>query len=161
MKIYKYDGTVTECDSIEFSSSGDKLIINECEVMLVKDVVRIANSTPKPAQLKVIDMFERDFWRNNGDVDVYNDVTDEQTAAYCGQVKLTEKAKQKFERALNCDIDVVCSNITPMYNYVIVHVDCFGDDWETVWNEIDDLFNAAAGYCTEDEYDELFEEVDY
>lgn len=97
----------------------------------------------------------RDFLKNEIDIDVYDDVTEELGIAFCGPMELTDEGAEKFAEVLDYDIrfarDLSCA---------IVHVD---DDNEKVWKrklkKASELFYSLAGYCDADDYDRWFKEV--
>ena len=93
------------------------------------------------------------------DIDVYDDVCEEVAIAYCGCLKLTDEGRKHFKDVLNYTIDVndsISSNEVP---WAIVYV----DDEEGVWQEklekAKEFFYSAAGYCSCDDYDKWFKEV--
>lgn len=97
--------------------------------------------------MKVKDLIQMEF-----DVDVYDDVCEELGIAFCGALHLTKKGKRKFADVLEYEVTFVNNG---GYINAIVHVD--GDHWKTKLRHAKEFFEAAAGYCTVDEYDEWFE----
>ncbi len=47
MKIIYYDGTSETCDKIEFSLDGKKIIVDECVVRQIEDIMRIISINEK------------------------------------------------------------------------------------------------------------------
>ena len=94
----------------------------------------------------------KDFIKMEIDVDVYDNVEESLAIAFCGPAELTAEGKRKFAEALEYDIDV-----DELYGAAVVDVDC--PDWINKLNEAKAFFYAAAGYCTETNYDKWFKEV--
>ncbi len=92
--------------------------------------------------MKVKDIISRDI-----DVDVYSDYTDELATAFVGPIRLTEEGEKEFYEALNYDID-----LNEKEGCCIVHCD---NDRQL--SKASHFFNAAAGWCSEDDYDKWFE----
>jgi len=104
--------------------------------------------------ITIADMFTVDFWNQFGDVDVYNDVTDEAGPALCGPITLTEEGKKKFEAPLALKIKYMNGGFYG--SRVIVLVDELGGSWSVAWKEALELFWSAAGYCDEEDYNKWF-----
>ena len=96
------------------------------------------------------DMFTRpEIYEKTGDVDVCDDVFDDYFCAWCG-TQLTEAGLEQFKDLLYLTVEVD-------RDVAIVKID---DDpkWETLHRRLRKLFNSAAGYCSEEEYDKWFKE---
>ena len=96
----------------------------------------------------------RDFIKIEEDIDVYDDVCEELAICFCGPVTLTAEGEAHFAEFLDYDVDVDQSGV---YTTAIVHVD--GDDggsWKKRLRKAEEFFNAAAGYCSEADYDRWF-----
>lgn len=103
--------------------------------------------------MTILDMFTAEFNEKYGDVDIYNDVTDEWAPAFCG-LGLTEEGKARFADVLGVKIHLA-NNGT-----VECELDALGDEWEGSWNEIVLLFEAAAGYVDEETYNKWFVDLE-
>lgn len=106
-------------------------------------------------QMKIRDMFTASFYEKYGDVDIYNDVTDDMASAFCG-MELTAEGREHFKIVLGVPVEIVSNR----YGHdVICKIDDMGDAWEMDWREIAKLFDAAAGYCGVDDYETWFKEI--
>lgn len=119
---------------------------------LLKEVEE--NCKPEGGGMTVKDIFSKAFYERFGDVDVYNDVTDDAFCAFCGGLALTEYGEQYFADALGIEITAEGNP----YNCIMLKLDKYGDDWERYFDNANELFNCAAGYCTTDEYGMFFTE---
>jgi hypothetical protein len=87
----------------------------------------------------------RDLITDEIDIDVYDDYTEELCIAFVGPLRLTNNGESKFAEVLNYDITIKGGNC-------IVHCD---NDHQL--KKACEFFNAAAGWCSEDDYDKWFE----
>ena len=94
-----------------------------------------------------------EFLKLNSDTDVSDDYVDE-VVAVCGPVKLTQAGQEEFKALLNLSIDV-----QPKFSEAVVSLDDLPN-----CEELSDLLHKflwyAAGYCSTEEYNRLFEEVE-
>ena len=101
--------------------------------------------------------------RNNYDVDITSDYTDEMVVNYVGgDFYLTNEGKQKFEKILDLYIDFD----EPFDNAVVIIPDGTEEDMDECEKNVRFFFKAIAGYCSvtnwgkwfsttpEDEYEE-------
>lgn len=95
----------------------------------------------------------KEFIKMDVDVDVYDNITEELAIAFCGAVELTEDGKFYFEIALNLDVELDEEN-----GIAIVDVDdeFFEDLWKFKLEKAEEFFYSAAGYCTEEKYNQYF-----
>lgn len=95
-------------------------------------------------------MTVREFIKQDIEIDVYDDVTEELGICFCGPMELTDEGKQHFKEVLDFEI-VICRSGT------VVKVD---DPDEAVWQkrleQAKEFFFAAAGYCNESDYIKWF-----
>jgi hypothetical protein len=103
-------------------------------------------------------MTVKDLIQMDIDIDVYDDVCEELSIAFCGPQQLTPEGQKAFAEVMDYKIDFVNGS----YGFVaIVKID---DQDEAVWtkrlNKAKRFFYAAAGYCSCDDYDKWFEEVE-
>lgn len=89
-------------------------------------------------------MLVRDLLKMEVDIDVCDNYDERCYIAFVGPVKLTSKGKRKFASVLKLPIkfgrDIVILNCTNAKEASLLQ----------------DLFYGAAGYITQEEYDELF-----
>ena len=106
------------------------------------------------------DLFtDKNTWAKYGDMDVYNDCIDEMTAAWCGTLMTFEGAQHYDEcyksengKLLDTPIEIAAGRYC---NNIECKIDSYPDYFER-WIAIDILFNDAAGYCSESDYDKWF-----
>ena len=98
----------------------------------------------------------RELLKREIDIDVYDDVCEELGIAFCGPLKLTPYAEEKFGSVLDLGVTIVDERGYP--SYAIVSVDGMG--WTKRLATAKGLFESAAGFCSCDEYKKLFEEVE-
>lgn len=91
----------------------------------------------------------RNLLKQEIDIDVYDDATEELGIAFCGPQELTEEGEREFADVLDyeCSIGDQC---------VIIHVD--GEDWEHKLERAELLFESMAGYCSAEQFDKWFKE---
>ena len=106
--------------------------------------------------MKLRDVFTKEFYEQYGDVDVVNDVTDEMCAAYCGTL-LTEEGEEHFGDILELEVEMFHTDYWYL-NLLVDDHDEESDAWEIRLNKAFDLFNAAAGYCSDSNYDKWFKD---
>ena len=89
----------------------------------------------------------KDLISQNIDVDVYDDYTDELGIAFVGPIKLTPAGEKEFAEVLNYNINLDkesgCCSV------------CCNNDHQ--FGKACKFFNAAAGWCSEEDYDKWFE----
>ena len=87
------------------------------------------------------------------DIDVYDDVCEELSIAFCGPQKLTAEGEKKFAGIMDYKVSLTGGS----YPVAIVNVD---DPDEKIWTKklakAKEFFDAAAGYCTCSDYDRWF-----
>jgi hypothetical protein len=101
-------------------------------------------------------MTVRDLLKAEMDIDVYDDVCEELSIAFCGPMELTEDGEDEFGEVLDYTVE-----INPIsyggYPAAIVLID---DPDEAVWTErlekAKRFFESAAGYCASSDYDRWF-----
>lgn len=90
-----------------------------------------------------------DLLKKDIDIDVYDDVCEELSIAFCGPLHLTVDGYAQFSGALDLPVEF-------FGDHAIVHVDGPGNSWRKRLEVALDLFESAAGYCTDDEYRRWF-----
>lgn len=83
------------------------------------------------------------------DIDVYDDVCEELSVAFCGPMTLTPEGQEKFEEVLEYDVEL-------SDDHAIVKVDAPGDEWKRRLALAKEFFEGAAGYCSAANYDKWF-----
>ena len=101
--------------------------------------------------MKVRDMFTEEFSNLVGDIDVYQDCLDLDGVAFDGAF-LTEEGKQKWASVLDLEIE---GGHCWGYPCIWVKVDGLPNDTKLA-KKVNELFWAAAGYCTEEEWNKWF-----
>ena len=96
--------------------------------------------------MKVKDLISQEI-----DIDVYDDVCEELGIAFCGPVELTDAGTIEFADVLEYGIEV-------NDDCAIVNVDSAEGEWQKRLRRAKKFFNAAAGYCSADDYDRWFKE---
>lgn len=85
-------------------------------------------------------------------VDVIDDVTDDLWIAFDGALTLTEAGKKKFSAVLGLPVEM-----RDGWGGVVACVLLDGrKDWERLERKCIEFFEAAAGYCSGEEWDEWF-----
>lgn len=101
--------------------------------------------------MKVADLIRQEI-----DIDVYDDVCEELAIAFCGPMILSEEGKKKFSEVMDYEITLVPHSYGGLPAY-IVHVDDPEDSvWEARLGKAKEFFQAAAGYCSCDDFDKWF-----
>lgn len=94
----------------------------------------------------------RDFIKIEQDIDVYDDVCEELGICFCGPMTLTQEGEEHFAEVMDYDVETDG-------DVAVVHVD---DPDEHVWHhklyKAKEFFDAAAGYCSEDQYNAWFKQ---
>ena len=105
--------------------------------------------------MKVRDILEQEI-----DIDVYDNVCDDIGIAFCGPMKLTQKGEERFAdvmeykiRLVNCGGSLVCI-------VVVDEDDPEGKLWKKRLKKAKEFFWSAAGYCSCDNFEAWFEELD-
>ena len=96
----------------------------------------------------------RDFLHLDIDTDVVDNVCEELCVAFVGPIGLTEEGKKHFATALNLNIEVAntCDRAV-----VSVGAGSIGA-WRDKISAAEELFNAAAGYCSEEQWNKWFKD---
>lgn len=85
------------------------------------------------------------------DVDVYDDVCEEISIAFTGPMKLTKEGRKHFAPVL--DFKVSLDRDEDIATVLIET-----DDWEKRLAQAKEFFVAAAGLCSEENYEKWFKE---
>lgn len=93
-----------------------------------------------------------DFLHLDVDLDIVDDVCEELCIAFVGPISLTEEGKKHFSKALDLNVEV---ENTADQAVVAVGAGTV-DAWKENLKLAKELFNAAAGYCAEDQWNKWF-----
>ena len=100
--------------------------------------------------MKVSDLIRKEI-----DVDVYDDVDESLGIAFCGPLYLREEGVEQFGEVLDYEVDMI--DFGGDGQVAVVKCD---DPKEKVWRRrlhmAKEFFYAAAGYCTDSEWDAWF-----
>ena len=89
------------------------------------------------------------------DIDVYDDVCEELAICFCGPVKLTVDGEKHFAEVMDYDVEMVQDD--DIVGHAIIKVDGGdGDGWKKRLRKAQEFFSAAAGYCSEEDYNRWF-----
>lgn len=96
----------------------------------------------------------KDFLHLDVDIDIYDDVCEEVCVGFVGPLSLTEEGKKHFVKVLNLDIEVANTA-----DQAVIAVGAGSvDTWKANVKAAKELFNAAAGYCSEEQYGKWFKD---
>lgn len=101
--------------------------------------------------MKVKDLIEQEI-----SIDVYDDVCEELAIAFDGPQPLTDEGKEHFAEVLGYDVKLHYNGAETV---AIVNVDAPGDEWEQHLEKAREFFEAAAGYCSVEDYNKWFKEA--
>lgn len=108
--------------------------------------------------MKVKDMFTKEFAEQYGDIDVYDDICEELAIAFCGPLELTGQGTHYFEMVLEDEVNI---NEDRDLREAMVLIDHLPEGvWQKHLKKLCELFEGAAGFCTVNEYEEWFSEVE-
>lgn len=96
----------------------------------------------------------RDLLRQEIDIDVVDDFSDDLWIAFCGALNLTEVGEKKFSAVL--DLPVELRNCGGDTVACVLLGELPNPDCERLEHKCIELFEAAAGYCSAEEWDEWF-----
>lgn len=156
--IVTRDANFNKTSSREYHGSGpdgDREIVRVLPTRypMYKNVLEVelahaANDEPEKHELTVRDLLKMDI-----DIDVFDNVCESLSIAFVGPVVLTPAGQQAFANVL--DLPVHFTN-----GYAVVDVDGPEGVWQRRLNLAKRLFESAAGWCSEADYDRWFEEAD-
>lgn len=96
----------------------------------------------------------KDFLHLDVDLDIYDDVCEEVCIGFVGPISLTEEGVKRFAKVLDLDIEVANTADRAVVAVGAGTVDA----WKENVKSVKDLFNAAAGYCSEEQYGKWFKD---
>ena len=101
------------------------------------------------------DILTLENWEQYGDMDVYNDVTDDYACAWCGTI-CTTYGEGVYQSTLDIPAEIRDDNwLGGGHKCIVVLVDQF-EGWEDKWDEASALFSDMAGYIAEEDYVQRF-----
>lgn len=100
----------------------------------------------------------REFIQQEIDIDVYDDVCEELSIAFCGPQPLTPEGEKEFADIMDFEVEINPHSYGDMAA-AIIHID---DPDEKVWEkrlkQVRKFFEGAAGYCPVTNYNKWFGE---
>lgn len=101
--------------------------------------------------MKVKDLIEQEI-----SLDVYDDVCEELGIAFDGPLVLTEQGREKFSDVLEYEVQIHNNGYDTVG--IVVVDDGTENGWKARLRKAKQFFEAAAGYCTVDDYHKWFKE---
>lgn len=102
------------------------------------------------------DLFtDKTLWAKYGDMDIYNDVTDDYFHSWCGTL-LTDYGKEVYAHILDYEIDLQDDNWLGNDHKCIVVLLDKRPDWEDRYEEARAFFEDMAGYIPEEDFNKRF-----
>lgn len=98
----------------------------------------------------------KDFLKEETDIDVIDDYSDDLWIAYCGPMELTPAGVKRYAKVLDLPVKYR-DGWGGMVACVLLNDQ---EDCERLERVCIDLFESLAGYCTEKQYRAWFREVD-
>lgn len=100
----------------------------------------------------------REFIKLCEDIDIYDDVCEGLGIAFCGPMGLTEEGEKRFSEILDLKVDIyACED---GYKNAVLRID---DESSKVWKRrlrlAKQFFEGMAGYCSEENYETWFIEI--
>ena len=100
----------------------------------------------------------RDLINQEIDIDVYDDVCEELSIAFCGPQMLTDDGEKEFADIMDYSVEINPHSYGG-YPAAIVLIDDPDDSvWEYRLDRVKRFFYGAAGYCSCEDYDRWFKE---
>lgn len=100
----------------------------------------------------------RELLKQDIDIDVYDNVTDELGVAFCGPMELTEAGIRRFGEVLDYE-----AKLTNKGNYIYALIDVNDpedeDGWERKLELAKELFEGMAGLCSSADYELWFKDT--
>lgn len=96
----------------------------------------------------------RDLIKYRVDIDIYNNVTDEESICLCCPLELTSEGEKKWENVLDYSVDVTCDR-----GYYSAECICDDDPnikWEIKAKKLNQFLYSVAGYCSDEDYNKWF-----
>lgn len=100
----------------------------------------------------------RDLLKQDIDIDVYDNVTEELAVAFCGPMELTEAGLRRFGEVLDYEAKLTNKG---GYIYALIDVDDPEDEdgWERRLELAKELFEGMAGMCSATDYELWFKDT--
>ena len=100
----------------------------------------------------------RDLINQEIDIDVYDEVCEELSIAFCGPQMLTDDGEKEFADIMDYAVEINPHSYGG-YPAAIVLIDDPDDSvWEYRLDRVKRFFYGAAGYCSCEDYDRWFKE---
>lgn len=101
----------------------------------------------------------RDLIQQEIDIDVYDDVCEELSIAFCGPQEFTDDGRREFEDIMDYTVEINPHS----YGGIQAAIICIDDPDEAVLkhklNRVKKFFYSAAGYCSVENYEKWFGEI--
>lgn len=110
--------------------------------------------------ITIEDMFTEKFSEQYGDVDITNNVFDGFAPAFCGPMALKEDGVRTYKDVLDIPIRIHQGEDGYIWVECLLDIGLDDEELDRINSRIYDLFNSAAGYCSEEEWDKWFEYLD-
>lgn len=94
----------------------------------------------------------RDLLASDFGGDVYDDVCEELSVAFCGPCKLTKYGEDTFKDILDLNVDLIEDG-----TIAIINVDDEDGIWQKKLELANKLFYGFAGFISDEEYNQLFD----
>ena len=91
----------------------------------------------------------REFIKQEVDIDVLDDICEELYIAFVGPLDLTDEGEMYFADVLGMEIEV-------RDDIAVVHIN--KNHWRERLSKAKEFFEAAAGYCANDDYEKWFKD---
>lgn len=91
----------------------------------------------------------KDFIQQDIDLDIADDVCEELYIGFVGPLNLTQAGKDKFGKLLDLDVEVSEDSALLLLDG--------REDWQGLLKLAKVLFTAAAGYCSESDWNKWFQ----
>ena len=101
----------------------------------------------------------REFIKRCEDIDIYDDVCEGLGIAFCGPMGLTEDGEKRFSKIIDLKVDIY-SYDDGYINAVLRINDESSKVWKCRLRIAKEFFEGMAGYCSEENYDKWFIEID-
>ena len=100
----------------------------------------------------------RDLIQQEIDIDVYDDVCEELSIAFCGPQALTDEGEKEFADIMDYEVEINPCSYGGLPAAIILIDDPDDAVWEKRLERAKLFFESAAGYCSCSDYDRWFKE---
>lgn len=100
----------------------------------------------------------RDLIQMEIDIDVYDDVCEELSVAFCGPQPLTEEGEKEFADIMDYPVEINPDSYGGLSAAIVLIDDPDEKVWKKRLKKAKHFFYSAAGYCACSDYDRWFPE---